>query len=342
MIIITDKRLSMKAFEKKIKHHYVWAHYLRDWTSDGKNIHYITRKENIACDSIRGLGFEKNFYKIGTLKESDKEIIQLIIKNCNDTLKEVHWNFSEHIFDAQKFYSTISPLIIDAFSVDFNELMSSNLFENYLSEQESSAVDVLKHLRNGNIEYVKNKKIYYDLCYFLGYQFSRTKKMKTTLTHSLPYSENMSEVQKRLSDFYERNWWFMCSFIATNLSYDMSLNVEKKVIIIENNTSINFITSDQPVINLNPDGHMSEYIDYYYPLSCRRALLILTSKKNYFDYQNLSADDVDMINSKVAENSGETIFGKHYKDISKYINSFKARNYLQLTRGGNYIIKPHK
>ncbi|CNI08286.1 Uncharacterised protein [Yersinia thracica] len=321
----------MKIFEKKTRHHYVWAHYLRDWTLDGTNIHYITKRDNVACDSVRGLGFEKDFYKMGMLREEDKEIILMMTKNCHDTLKKLHWDFAEMIFNAQKLFSKMSPEIFDKFGVDFNELMSSNLFENYLSQQESSAIDILNHLRAGNLAHLEDNSIYYDFCYFLGYQCTRTIKMKKLLTLSLYANESPIDVRKRLEDFYERNWWFMCSFMATNLSYDMSLNSNRKVILINNNTNIDFITSDQPVINLNPEGHTGEYIDYYYPLSTRRALLILTSDNLYLDPHELCNEDVIMLNSKIAYHSGNTIFGSSNEALLTHMKDFKSRHYLQFT-----------
>lgn len=48
LTIVIIERNPMKILEKKTKHHYVWAHYLQDWTVDGTNIYYITKKSNIG------------------------------------------------------------------------------------------------------------------------------------------------------------------------------------------------------------------------------------------------------------------------------------------------------
>lgn len=322
----------MKILEKKIKHHYVWAHYLREWTVDKNNVYYVTKKGNVASDSVRGLGLENDFYKMGTLREDDREIILLITKNCNSVLKKIHINFAEMIFSAQKLIAIMSPKFQDKLGVDLNDLMSSNLFEDYLSRQESRAVDILNCLKNGDIAQLESKEIYYEFCYFLGYQFSRTRKMKKLLMLSLHTNESPTNARMRLEDFYDRNWWFMCSFIATNISFDMSLNTDRKVIIIDNNTSIDFITSDQPVINLNPKGHTDECVDYYYPLSPRKALLILTSGNVYFDYDEISSQAVNMLNSKIAYNSCSTIFAKRREEIFLSMDDFKLRHYRQFEK----------
>jgi hypothetical protein len=319
----------MKIFEKKTKHHYVWAHYLRDWTIDGTNIWYITKKSNIACDSVRGLGFEKNFYKMGELKESDKELISLIINKSNETLRGIHWDFVDMIFKIQKTISLLSPSVKEKSGLNPEEIMRSNLFENYLSKQESRAIEILSELKKGNLLCLEDKKTYYDFCYFLGYQFSRTLKMKKLLILALDKTPGQIKVRERLKDFYERNWWFMCSFMATNLSYDMSLNTERKLMLLENESSIDFLTSDQPLININPEGSEGESVDYYYPLSGRKALLILTSGESYFSSNLLNDDAVHMLNSKMANASCNTIFGKKREDIKMYSKEFNQRKYLE-------------
>jgi len=321
----------MKILEKKTKHHYVWAHYLQDWTVDGTNIYYITKKSNIASDSVRGLGLEKDFYKIGILKESDKELIDLFTKNCNETVKELHWKFVNMVFETQKMVSALSPSLDVKLGIKLQDIMQSNVFENYLSEQESNAINILSELKAGNLLSLDDKDTYYKFCYFLGHQFSRTQKMKQLLLLSLDKIPTQTHLLDRLRDFYNRNWWFMCSFMATNLSYDMSLNSSRKVILLENKSNIDFITSDQPVINLNPEGSKGEFVDYYYPLSTSKALLINTSGVKYFSSHHLSDDEVHMLNVKLARASCKTIFSRKKETIKLYKKDFNQRNYLAFT-----------
>lgn len=321
----------MKILEKKTKHHYVWAHYLQDWTVDGTNIYYITKKSNIASDSVRGLGLEKDFYKMGMLKESDKELIALFTNKCNETVKELHWKFVNMIFETQKMISALSPSLDVKLGIKLQDIMQSNVFENYLSEQESNAIKILSELKTGDLLSLDDKDTYYEFCYFLGYQFSRTQKMKQLLLLSLDKIPTQTHLLGRLRDFYNRNWWFMCSFMATNLSYDMSLNSSRKVILLENKSNIDFITSDQPVININPEGSEGKFVDYYYPLSTSKALLINTSGVKYFSSHHLSDDEVHMLNVKVARASCKTIFSRKKETIKLYKKDFNQRNYLAFT-----------
>ncbi|HAV2025916.1 TPA: DUF4238 domain-containing protein [Enterobacter cloacae] len=268
---------------------------------------------------------------MGMLKESDKELIDLFTKNCNETVKELHWKFVNMVFETQKMVSALSPSLDVKLGIKLQDIMQSNVFENYLSEQESNAINILSELKTGNLLSLDDKDTYYKFCYFLGHQFSRTQKMKQLLLLSLDKIPTQTHLLDRLRDFYNRNWWFMCSFMATNLSYDMSLNSSRKVILLENKSNIDFITSDQPVINLNPEGSEGEFVDYYYPLSTSKALLINTSGVKYFSSHHLSDDEVHMLNVKLARASCKTIFSRKKETIKLYKKDFNQRNYLAFT-----------
>lgn len=291
----------MKILEKKIKHHYVWAHYLREWCVNNK-IFYISHKGKISNDSVKGLAREANFYKIGNTNALDLKIIDIILRETNSTMVDIHTNFALKIINIKKLIESLP----NNGKENINDIVSNNLYEDYFSSMEREGIKIIKSLKSGSMDYIVEQTKYYELCDFIAYQFSRTKKMKMLLINGL--NENKSEYEKLLKDFYTRNWWFMCSFFAGNLSFDMALNKSKKVYIITNNTNIDFITSDQPVININPDGTKGEYIDYYYPISPKKAILIKTSNYNYFNEECIKYDDVCFLNKKMALNCYDTIF----------------------------------
>lgn len=210
---------------------------------------------------------------------------------------------------------------------DFSEVLSNNLYENYMAAQEKGAVQIIKKLREGDTSCFDDGSSYRSFSYFLGHQFSRTKRMRDCILYSveqLKCDENMKSLWR---GFYDRHWWFMCSFLGTNLSKDIAINLKRKIKIIENLSNIPFITSDQPVINLNPDGMGGAEIDYYYPLSDKRALLILNSGN--VDFEDSIADDsiIDFLNSKIASFAGDTIYSTKKETILAYKKAFNQRQY---------------
>ncbi|WGL99931.1 DUF4238 domain-containing protein (plasmid) [Arsenophonus sp. aPb] len=294
----------MRIPNKKIRHHYVWAYYLRRWSSDKVNIWYISRTGKISNDGIKGLAREDNFYKIGFFKEKDVHLVKEIIKNCHVELQKQHVNFFKKFAEIQNLAKIASDITDNK---DINDRITSNIFEDYFSSMEKRAIDLINSLNDGKTDYIENKDKYCELCLFVAYQYSRTLRMKRILIDALNTIEDTPH-KALLRDFYQRNWWFMCSFFAGNLSYDMATNKSAKIFILNNETDIDFITSDQPVININPDGHKAENIDYYYPLSPKKALLIITSDNNYFNIKKLTKENVCFLNREIALQSYKTIF----------------------------------
>lgn len=174
------------------------------------------------------------------------------------------------------------------------------------------------------MEHVTDKIKYYELCHFVAHQYSRTIKMKRILIDGFHKFEK-THGNLLLKDFFTRNWWFMCSFYAGNLSFDMAMNKSAAVCILNNETNVDFITSDQPVLNINPDGANGENIDYYYPVSPKKALFIKTSNREYFDSEKITDDDVCFLNKEMALQCYKTIFSASEKGIVDNKKSFEIR-----------------
>ncbi|QIX94182.1 DUF4238 domain-containing protein [Cedecea sp. FDAARGOS_727] len=317
----------MKQFQLKRKHHYVWAYYLKGWAEDEKNVWYISKKGNPSFDSVRGIGCEKHFYKVGAVSKGDIELMKLWLSGCSAELRSLHLQLIDIVCWAQNKAKNLNDIALSKLNVDLNELISNNLFENYMSSQENSAVDVMKKLRVGDLTCLDDKEERWQFSYYMGYQFSRTKRMRDALIYSVKISPFDESVKVRWLDFYSKHWWFVCSFIGTNLSKDIALNENRKIKILTNHTDKSFITSDQPVVNLNPDGKDGENIDYYYPISSDRALLILNSGLIDFCESITDANDVDFLNKKIASFAGDTIFAVNKEALLAYKNEFNKREY---------------
>ncbi|WP_348680410.1 hypothetical protein [Alcanivorax profundi] len=63
-----------KWLQIKRNHHYVWTHYLSAWATKG-NVYYLTTKEMVACDSIKGVCKDREFYAIHKLSDEDVDFI---------------------------------------------------------------------------------------------------------------------------------------------------------------------------------------------------------------------------------------------------------------------------
>ncbi|HBB6760290.1 TPA: DUF4238 domain-containing protein [Citrobacter amalonaticus] len=321
------KDTNMKDLQAKRKHHYVWAYYLKGWSSDNVNIWYLSKKGKSSFDSVRGIGCENHFYKVGKIQKGDIELMHIWMKDSSDDLRALHLQMIEMVSRIQYKVQILEQLKRKRSDIDINELIASNLFENYMSSQENNTVGVLRSLRDGDSSCLDEKEIRWDFSYYLGYQFSRTKRMRDALLYSTINSPSDESVKKRWLDFYTNHWWFMCAFFGTNFAKDIALNTNRKIKLLTNYTNEPFITSDQPVVNINPEGKDGTDVDYYYPVSDKRALLILNSGLVDYDEEMVKMDDVTHLNKIIAGFAGDTIFSNNKELIQKYKKDFDEREF---------------
>lgn len=317
----------MKEIQIKKKHHYVWSYYLKGWATDGVNVWYISKKGKPSFDSVKGIGCENHFYNVGTLSENDIKLIHMWLKNCEPELKKLHLDLVGFVRFAQQQVRFLELSAQRKLDIDLNDIVSSNLFENYMSMQENSVLEIIRKLREGDVSCLDDKNTLWSFGFFLGHQLSRTKRMRDIILWSVENSHG-DELSKNIwMEFHKKHWWFMCAFIGANLSKDISLNPNKRILLLDNLTNTPFITSDQPVININPHGHLSDDVDYYYPLSDKRALLIKTSKNFEFDESINDESIIHMLNKNMANTAGDTIFSSNENTLGEYRSYFIKRKY---------------
>jgi len=315
--------VKLKELQIKKKHHYVWSYYLKGWSADSKNVWYISKKGKPSFDSVKGIARENDFYKVGVIEENDLKLMGYWLRNSSDVVIKLHHMMVESIRLIQSKVSLLNSEA--AIDINFEELIASNLFENYLSMQEDAAVTVLQNLREGNVACLDDRDLYWSFSYYLGFQFSRTKRMRDALLISVDNGPFSNEIKKTWRGFYKRHWWFMCSFFGTNIAGDIALNKNAKLQLLVNLTKEPFITSDQPVININPEGQHGTEIDYYYPISSQYSIVIINSGRKYVEGEYCNVDEVLLLNSLVAEFSGDTIISSSEDSIIKSKVLFNKR-----------------
>lgn len=202
----------MKNSEIKRKHHYVWGHYLKSWCTDRNNIIYISKKNNICSDSVLGLSCEKDFYRINPLNLHDVIIVKELINKSSPILSRLHSNFLNCVLSVQKLIKGSQYIYSDS---DFDKVFQANFFEDYLADIENNTVKILQHLRAEDSSSLENKETKLDFCYYLGYQFSRTKKMKEISMKVNDLLKGPEKTILAMKEFTERHWWFLCCFYGT-------------------------------------------------------------------------------------------------------------------------------
>jgi len=274
--------------ELKKHHHYVWKEYLKPWTSENKIC--CRRKGKIFLTSLDNIAQERFFYKSYRLGSEEIKFLQYLIKNMIPNVAKS----MNHILNL---YNDISNSN-DEYLIKCGIEDLHTIVENY-------GKNCLEKLQKGNVAFLKQNKYKHQLSLFLGVQYMRTKKMR----------ENLNPVELKNKNIDLEKMSIILPFIYGEITGKWIYNTGE-IKLIRNNTSSNFITSDQPIFNvrapLNNTEELKEF-ELYYPISPNYAIYI--SKTDNGKVIN-NSDDVLFYNQLVKSHSFEQIFAKNESDFT--------------------------
>ncbi|GKV75867.1 MULTISPECIES: DUF4238 domain-containing protein [Pectobacterium] len=210
---------------------------------------------------------------------------------------------------------------------------------------ESSGLPFLKPLTEGDIEFLKNKKNVMDFVTYLAMQYIRTAYMRDRQNKlflpmikeheqflrfipfcneelkaaNIPFNsekaqEEMKDIDKNLN--FEKVHPYTLMSHVTELTYGIAILHKPVFHILESVENVNFITSDQPVINIHFDPFSKDEpsdVVFYYPLSPKYAVIIDFNNNNY--ERKCSAEQVIMYNQKIINLSFSQIYSIHAEDF---------------------------
>jgi hypothetical protein len=289
---------------------------LNPWTIDDKI--FCLRANKIFQPNLMRIGNERDFYRLKELTPEDIDFIyKLAIEPSPILLKELHENLVKQfniIFELKK--------IIKEQGIDNPELnknideFENNLEENFHEKIEESAIKYLESILSGKTDFFYTDEGFINFTYFLCVQYMRTKKRKET---SLAIAKPPGNID------FEKIWNVLSHIYATNIGGSIYQKKEDfQLILLENHSSIQFITGDQPVVNTYATGDLKnppDKLEFYYPLSPSIAIL-LTNKNKYGNENRRSIDlvEVTTYNEHIFKNCNDQIYAASAKSLEPYMN----------------------
>jgi len=287
-----------------INQHYVWRHYLKPWLTDGKI--WCARDGKIFKRNIEKLAKEKYFYKAEPLNDNEKQIIQSVIASMDSLGHDLLNNTFSIYIEAS----------------NGSEFERNNSIESYHSFIEKCAIPILDCLYKDDFKFLENDLSKTIFASFIASQYTRTKKGRDSITmafqaishlHDYPENINTDKIGNVLALILAEsigNWIF----------------TDAKLSILENKSSIGFLTSDQPVYNLhaNTSEELIPINDFelFYPITPQKALILKRELHNEEDV------DVNHYNNFIISVAREYIFAKTEEELQFY---FKDVNTINLS-----------
>ncbi|MBR7523765.1 MULTISPECIES: DUF4238 domain-containing protein [Gammaproteobacteria] len=319
-----------KFYEVKKKHHYVWANYLKRWSVDGVNAYHSTKKGFVVSHGIRGIAMEPNLYKITTLTDLDIHLIRLASSKSAPEQNKLHMGYLNDFLKFQRVVQIYKASgTKDADTDRAIKALESRLLEDLHSSHEKSVIPIFDSLANGRIEVLYKNSNLLEFMSFIGHQFARTKTFRDRVILGLDRS---TIDHARVAQSMKNSWWFISYMLGMNLARDLYLNrLDYTHSLLEAPQKVEFITSDQPVINIHEqvwrDGYReAEFIDYYYPISPRYAYVVAQSDSFSGGLVKVSDSVVNELNKKISATAASSIIGSTPESIRPLVRIINSKH----------------
>jgi hypothetical protein len=290
------------------RQHHVAQVYLRAWAKDQK----LFRLQNgqIRQAAVRDVAVQNRFYQLRPLSVRDEAFIRMWISAMPEASHAAHLQTLAIMTLPFKVRETHGSALAAHPEADAEvEHLTVNLQEQWHSGVESNAAPLLQAMRDGDISFYADDKICSQFLVFLTLQHFRTKANKDRTLRFLAETD----FERTYGINVENCWPVLCEIMAHTVGGILYLERrERRAILLANNTGTEFITGDQPLINLFGHGDYRtppEFLSFYYPLSPTRAL-ILTEVDGRCEYasETLTAAQVADLNQRMAKAANLQVF----------------------------------
>jgi Protein of unknown function (DUF4238) len=258
--------------------HYVWQEYLEPWTTaKGKARQlWCLRRDSIKpfLTDTKNVGVERDFYRLEDLREGDADFVRWLAfkPETNAKLRELNegWIMGmESFFELQRI-ARVHPKASERLLAELRAQMIE-FQENQYSRLEGDAVAQLHALQRGDVSFFDDQDQAARFSYFLISQYFRTKAMRDRIRVRFCTAAEKER--------FERTWPILRYIYATNVGYSIFANRKTiKLQVLQAADGVEFIASDQPVINTYgaflPTDTLVEELELFYPVSPSRAAVI--------------------------------------------------------------------
>lgn len=292
---------------KKRKQHYVPRLYLRGWAVN--NQIYTLRDKDIFLTALENVANKRDFYRLNPITKDGLQLIETFLKDIPPAVKE---KFKELIdllsVISNSFHSIKENINLDAVQKEADNLLN-DLVENLYAQIEGDAIPYIENLRDGDANFGNNEDVFLDFVTFLCFQYTRTDCMRENALNSMP-------------EKYKSSWGILRILIALSIIGKINYEYEDWTFeLLNNRTTLPFITGGQPVINLcQVEGEEVKEMILYYPVSPKYAIIVSkkTETKGLVNRDIIDEQDADWYNKKIKEHSQGLLFSNDENTLLRY------------------------
>lgn len=257
---------------------------------------------------------EKYFYEIKKLSKNDILFLQNFVESISTgIIREANLKWIDLFSFIHRFEEMVKKegTLTEKLEENINQLVK-NLNEDSHAFIENQSIDYVEKLLEKDSSFFENDEDRGKFLVYLVAQYLRTKSMRERLLNNSGSTKSIS---------VENCIGALSHIATTTIAFNMFASPDFRTItFLENDTDLEFITSDQPVINIQaydiPTDEAPEKLEFYYPISPSLAILLSQDVKD--SSIKLSEEDVNNYNQKLISFSLEQMFSSSEELLKRY------------------------
>lgn len=259
----------MNKEEIKKKHHFVSQFYLKAWSTDSSKIYALkkTTNEKPFLVKTNETALSNYFYESCLLTDMSLNFLHSFAKSTNSLDTPVYKLIITTIQDIYNLVNTTQelsnqfkkPILISDLAKE-NSIFQTNALENYYCVLEEKFAVIIKKIIYGE-SYSLTIDDYDILLFFVTSQFMRTQKRRTEAQQiTEQFLPNLSHKESKTLLLY-------LSLLLDQKLHLALVNSLYVIHIVENKTSLNLLTSDNPVVNTKFHSSNNSEVEYIVSIS---------------------------------------------------------------------------
>ena len=328
----------------KKKHHFVFQAYLSKW-KENNAVWVLRDRKKLFPTGTEAIAFKNLFYTINSLNLDEKKLLDCYLQTMSPVVRGQMEFFIETYLlpiENQKILDVMKQAAIKRFGTENNipddlhheiskceqiiRVQKNNNMEDFYCDIEGELVQYFRIIDEHGIGFYYNldRNDRFNFLSDICIQYFRTLPLKERWMKQFGDSIKKLDFAKVGIDLSKVNLENLSIFffwhIQTSLAYSL-MSKETTIALLNNNTAIPFITSDQPIINLkcDYDNDLAETTEltFFYPISPTKALVI--NGDNTERQIDVSEEAVREYNSAIARSSSHLIIGNEKEILRQYI-----------------------
>ncbi len=296
------------------RQHYVWREFLGNWTQEQSLPTLIISKNKIISTNLMNVAQQRHFYKFNVYNKLEVAFLKHMCSTTNGPVKKLQ----EDMLEAVLMFNELKSIHKEAKIKDSHHLkiLEYNGFEDFHTAIEREGRKLINCRSLDDLKLFNTPENKYQALMFLCFQYFRTKKQREQINNEFADNKTIFDADNVFS--------FVVLILATKVTQNISFDKKISYTLLEINNNLEFITTDQPVINLlgnvkDEKGNTSD-MNFFYPISPKFAIKVeFIEGKKLYNLVNPTDDEVKELNRKMYNESNDFIFAREENQLNKFI-----------------------